>query len=81
MDNNLTGIESAFITEWSGWDELDTGVLGFYNPVLKPEISSTLSLHSIDFLVVDTQKNRVDFYCGEDSQSFKLNVSLGDPVL
>lgn len=81
MAKDLKGIESAFITEWSGWDEIDAGVLGFYDPVLKPEISTMLSLNPIDFVVVDTSKNQVDFYCDSKVESFKLVVSLGERIL
>lgn len=80
MAKDLTGIESAFCTEWSGWDEVDTGVLQFYNPKLRTVIASVLKSHGfmqIDTMVVDTQKNMVEFYSGDECKSFNLNVSLG----
>lgn len=79
MAENLTGIESTFCTSWEGWDEIDCGVLGFYDPVLKPEIQAMLVdvLGPVDFLVVDTQKNQVVFQSGEDERVFAMNVTLG----
>lgn len=62
-----SGFESAFLASWDGWDELDTGVFGFYSPVFKDEYRTKyLAADSIDFVVFDLNKMILEGYRDED---------------
>lgn len=62
-----SGFESAFLDSWGGWDELDTGVFGFYNPEFNEDMRSTHpTADEIDFVVFDLNKMLLEGYREED---------------
>ncbi|WCO82156.1 hypothetical protein vBPpSSYP_174 [Pseudomonas phage vB_PpS_SYP] len=68
MVTNLTGIEKFVCSAWSGWDEIDTGVLMFYSPKIHDEVLILLNDERIvTSIVVDTRKCQVDFYFEDDN--------------
>lgn len=54
------GIEKFFCNSWTGWDELDVGVLGFYDPDVPDHLNPNKRV--IHFMVVDIGKNKVTMY-------------------
>lgn len=76
--NNLTGLEKFLCSEWSGWDELDTGVFMFYDPVLLDNIKAEIGYDTVSYLVLDTAKSSVQFYVqAEDDVYIERNLTLG----
>lgn len=75
---NLKGIEGAFCSEWSGWDEVDTGVFQFYDPVLHDRFRAVVGLEAPDYMCIDTSLCVVQFGQGDEFTEFKLIVSLGE---
>lgn len=75
--NNLTGLEKFFCSEWSGWDELDTGVFMFYDPVLHDHVKVEINHDEVSYLVLDTAKSSIQFYVSaEDEIYIERNLTL-----
>lgn len=71
-----TGIEKFVCSEWSGWDELDCGVLMFYDAKVHDEVLILLNdEREVDYIIVNTQTCTVDFYFKDEEHKtldFKL---------
>jgi hypothetical protein len=66
----MKGIEKSFLSNWSGWDEVDTGDLQFYAVTLNDETKAELTrrglsdnqLKRMDSMYFSSQSSKVDFY-------------------
>lgn len=75
--DKLTGLEKFICSEWSGWDELDTGVFMFYDPVLLDHIKADIGHDVVSYIVLDTAKSSVQFYVSsEDEVYIDRNLKL-----
>jgi hypothetical protein len=66
----MKGIEKSFLSNWSGWDEVDTGDLQFYAVTLNDETKAELTrrgvsadqLNRIDSMYFSSQNSIVEFH-------------------
>ncbi len=68
-----TGIERFFCSEWSGWDDMDYGVMGLYDAKLLPGVYGPEAI-TVDFLVVDTMQCNIVVY-DKDVEVLKKNFT------
>ena len=64
--NNHEGLESLFISSFSGWDCLDEGVYYFYDPVVKYDIGELKSGDVIEGFTLDITKSIVEFNVSDE---------------
>lgn len=64
-----TGVESAFIKNWEGWDDVDFLVLGFYRVEFTEEFSKIVGHKNCGFVVVDLENMIIEGYGDGESDS------------
>lgn len=86
--SDLKGIEGKFVESWDGWDEIDSGVLYFYDVKLLPEYEYLMKdINGVKSVGVCVSVNecfiQFDFFDENNdfilSKAFDLKVSLGGP--
>lgn len=60
-----TGIENAFIKEWTGWDN-NIDLLQFYQCVLTSDVAEDLGIKTAELVELDMSKSIVTFCDGWD---------------
>jgi hypothetical protein len=71
-----TGIESAFIESWSGWDEVETMCLAFYDCKIKDVFGIPTDV-TYDVVNLDCNNNTVEVYSIDElvaSRKFKIEL-------
>lgn len=74
---DLTGIEGQFCTSWEGWDDIDMGIVQFYDAELTSEFSALCGVSIADVLIVDTSTCTVQVCTGDEGDDiveFKFRV-------
>ena len=76
----MKGIEKSFLSNWSGWDEVDTGDFQFYNVNLNDETVNYIGdkelVARIDSMYFSSQYSKVEFYDSEGEPVFSKEVKL-----
>lgn len=71
------GFEAAFLESWEGWDQLDTCVFGFYDPIFKPSLREKYCrISDVTFVVFDFDKMIVEGYDDGEAPLITLNMAL-----
>jgi hypothetical protein len=71
------------IFDWEEWDNVDEGVLRFYDVQLKVPVGEFMPGDEFDTAVVDLQNSKLVLYLNEDrteERVFQLNISVGEEV-
>lgn len=79
----MKGIEKSFLTNWNGWDEVDTGDLQFYEVELNFETKEAMrcsmtedEIDSIHGMYFSSQSSIVEFYNKAGDSVYRRNVLL-----
>ncbi|WWT49248.1 hypothetical protein [Escherichia phage vB_EcoM-LTH01] len=86
-EKTLVGIEKAFIESFDGWDEIDCGVMYFYDVVLKEEYKHLVpeGTASVGMAVSSTESYvQFNFFDKDDkatTKAFEINLTLGKEKL
>lgn len=74
------GLEFSILKEWSGWDEIDTGTLQFYNPVFRDDVGlpqEVLEIPKEDAcFVLDMSSGTIQVYDAYQDPVFESKVKL-----
>lgn len=72
------GIEFQFCSSWTGWDEVDSFSLQFYDAVLLPEVAALVGRDKVDVMTVWCESCKIVFYCydKDDSPEFEKSFSF-----
>lgn len=76
----MKGIEKSFLSNWSGWDEVDTGDLQFYKVNLNDETVNYIGdkelVSRIYSMYFSSQSSKIEFYDIEGEKVFSKEVKL-----